>query len=231
MLLRWWLDEFQFRLLNPVRRLHARQVRRSGLRLRRQPFQSVTIAAEVQPLEQRVLLSSVLADTTPIATVNAAEGTSTGDVVLATFTDSNPTGGPYTTLDAPDATETTSAGVSGSLVAGTYSDADYNLHGFVFDSSTATYKTFDTPGTTQPTVVGISGSYVVGNYFDYDNYVQHGFVYDASMAGFTTVDPPDSVSTTVVAASSSTVAGTCAPYIILSHLRRVNTGAIRLLVT
>lgn len=79
MLLASWLYDLRRRLQQPVRRRR---------RLRGRP-RAILIAADVQQLETRILLSSVLVDTTPVTTIKATAGTSTGNVVLATFSDGN----------------------------------------------------------------------------------------------------------------------------------------------
>jgi hypothetical protein len=79
MLLTPWLQNLQRRFQRRTRRIHSN----------RRQFPVVTIAADVQQLEPRALLSSVLTDTTPVTTFKAVAGTSTGNFVLATFSDSN----------------------------------------------------------------------------------------------------------------------------------------------
>ncbi len=157
------------------------------------------VAAEVQCLESRLLLS-VLTDTTTASTVNATAGSSTGNVVLATFTE----GAQTITIDPPGATSTEVVAVSGSEAVGDYTDASNVQHGFIYNGSS--YTTFDPTGSVFTSPNGVSGGVIVGSYRDSQN-VTHGFKYDGSSV--TTIDDPGTTTDTVATAiSGNTIVGT-----------------------
>lgn len=193
MLLKSWLSSLGCRIQPTPRRPRPRQA----------PRTAGFIAAEIQVLEARDLLSGVLTDTTPVTTIHAVEGISTGNVVLATFTDAIPAAGLTTILDVPGSkvNSTIVAAVSGSNFVGAYQDAGNIYHGFLYNG--ATYTTFDTPGGTLTQVVGMSGGNIVG---DYSDNTEFGFLYNGST--FTTIAVPGSKSTRVAGVSGSIVVGT-----------------------
>src|SRR5436190_11950514 len=198
-----------------LRNLHRRLARPSWpARRRRRPVRVLPLAAEVQTLEQRTLLSSVLTDTTPVTTVTSLEGTSTGNVVLATFTDTTPSAGTFTTLDPPGAYQShaIATGVSGNHVAGVYWDASNIRHAFFYDGST--YTTLTPPGTSvegsgyqagTTYATGVSGNNVVGWYLDSSG-ATHGFLYNGTT--YTTLNPPGAASSIALAVSGNNVVGT-----------------------
>jgi hypothetical protein len=205
MLLTSWLHSF----------LH--RIERHGwwkARARRQTARVIPVAAEIQLLETRQLLSSVLADTTPVTTRVVLEGASTGNVVLAAFTDANPAGGAFTTLNPPGAyqSKATATAVSGNNVVGVYWDSSNIRHAFLYNGSG--YTTLTPPGTSvegtgyqagTTYATGVSGNSVVGWYLD-SSMQTHGFLYNGST--YTTLDPPGSVSSTALAVSGNNVVGT-----------------------
>src|SRR5262245_923839 len=191
-----------FWLQNLRRRLQF-AVRRSRPRRRRHPV--MKIAAEVQLLEVRLLLSSVLTDTTPVATVKAVEGTSTGNVVLATFADAIPASGLMTQVSVPGATATDILTVSGNNVLGFYTAGGVD-HGFLYNIAQATFTKFDPPATSSTLANGISGNNVVGFYADGSN-VNHGYLYNTLTATYTPFDPPGSTNTFVTDTSGNDVLG------------------------
>ena len=128
---------------------------------------------------------------------NAAAGTSTGNVVLATFTDAIPAAGLLTkSRHVPGcAWHAITAGHSGGdYIVGEYT-ANYSVgitnfyHGFVYDSLTSTFTAFDPPGSTHTTVASLSGSIVVGQYENASD-VYHGFLYNILTTTFTTFNFP-----------------------------------------
>src|SRR5579872_551598 len=193
MFLKSWLSSFRVRVKRPPRRPRPRKHARTDF----------CVAAEIQLLESREMLSGVLTDTTPVATTTAIEGNSTGNIVLATFSDAVPPGGLTTTFAVPGASSTTVVDISGGKVVGQYNNVVGPSHGFVYNGST--YTTFDPPGSTNTRVIGVSGGVIAGSY--QDSIGSHGYVYDGSV--FTTLDPPGSTSinTQVDAISGSSVVG------------------------
>ncbi len=208
MLLISWLRDVRARAQNSVRRS-------PGPRRRCRPIgvAASVVIAEVQQLEARELLSGVLADVTPITTPVALEGTSTGNVVLATFTDATSPAGGFTTLNPPGAYQgkATPTGVSGNNVVGVYWDASNIRHGFLYNGST--YTTLTPPGTAvegsgyqlgTTSAAGVSGNNVVGWYID-ANSQTHAYLYNGST--YTTLDPPGATSSLAVAVSGNNVVG------------------------
>jgi probable HAF family extracellular repeat protein len=103
-------------------------------------------------------------------------------------------GGTYTTLDAPGATQTQAYGINNvglGQIVGAYSDGSVN-HGFTYDGST--YTTLDDPfGTNGTQLLGINNlGQIVGSYIDASGH-SHGFLY--SGGGFTTLDDPSGTDT------------------------------------
>jgi hypothetical protein len=91
----------------------------------------------------------------------------------------------WRTLDFPESRSTMITGISGSNLAGNYTDASGVKHGFLFKDNT--WTSFDAPtGATSFLVSGIDGSNVVGTYWYGVN--SHGFIYDGS--NLTTFDLP-----------------------------------------
>src|SRR5258707_13821795 len=80
MFLKSWLSNFRCRIQRRTRRP----------RTRRQSARSSCVTAQVQVLETRDLLSGVLTNTMPTVSLKVLEGAPTGNVVLATFTDGDP---------------------------------------------------------------------------------------------------------------------------------------------
>ena len=130
----------------------------------------------------------MLTDTTPVVTDKAVAGTSTGNVVLATFTDAIPPSGLFTDLTVPGATATYVKAVSGNDVLGEYV-AGGVAYGFLYNISTSAYTSFAPPGSVSTLADGVSGNDVAGYYGDGSG-VTHGYVYDMLTATYTTIDPP-----------------------------------------
>jgi hypothetical protein len=146
----------------------------------------------------------VLTDTTPITTQNVTQRTSTGNVVLATFTD--PSFSVFTTLDDPSAGPggTSPLAIDGNNVVGGYYDANFLEHGFLYNGGT--FTTIDDPLAVRGTELeGISGNNIIGVWFDAFNQV-HGFLYNGST--YTELDFPGATSTFVTGVSGSNVVGT-----------------------
>lgn len=175
-----WLDSFLD--LYPVAPYHSR-TRPRGAPVR-------FLAAEIQVLEARELLSAVSADFTPDTTGNAAAG------------DAMPPSIPTAVLPA-GSTSLTVRGVSGDRIAGTYQDAGFNTHGFLYDGTT--FTTINPPGAIQTDVAAVSGDNVVGYYFGGGD--QHAFLYNAASGSYTKLDPPNSASSYASGVSGQTVVG------------------------
>src|SRR5438132_14284405 len=86
-------------------------------------------------------------------------------------------GGTYTTLDVPSATNGTLANgidASGQIV-GAYTDSTNNQHGFLLSGGIYTTLDDPSPGTTSTTATGIDGAgQIVGQYLDAGGH--HGFL-------------------------------------------------------
>jgi len=187
------------RFIQRIARLVPRQTQ---LRTRRRWVPASQLPGEVEIVEARLLLSAVLTDTTPVMTIDAAVGTSTGSVTLATFNDTNAPPG-YTTLSATGAVSTSVSGISGSNVAGDFKNSGGVFQGYVYNGST--YSTIDIQGASFTHVAGISGSTAFGTYTG-SNGQAVGFVFDGSI--LTSLVPPNAVSTVVRGVSASTILGT-----------------------
>src|SRR5262245_20937373 len=102
-------------------------------------------------------------------------------------------GGNYTALDAPGATQTQAYGINNvglGQIVGAYSVGSVN-HGFLYDG---TYTTLDNPlGTNGTQLLGINNlGQIIGSYIDASGH-SHGFLY--SGGGFTTLDDPSGTDT------------------------------------
>ena len=93
--------------------------------------------------------------------------------------------------------------VSGASQAGTYQDAGFTTHGFLYDGTT--FTTINPPGAMQTDVSAVSGDVVVGYYFGGGD--QHAFLYNASTGTYITLDPPNSASSYASGVSGQTVVG------------------------
>lgn len=143
------------------------------------------VMADVQLLEQRELLSAgPLADTTPVTTVNATAGTSTGNVVLARFTESSK----FITFDETNATDTQVVGTDGTSFVGEVFAANHTgFSGFVYNASNPTpFTILNVPGAFGTNAVAVSGNFVVG---DCNITGSRAFLYDISTGKYTVLTP------------------------------------------
>lgn len=147
-----------------------------------------------------------------------------GNTAFGSYSDSNNVdhgfittdGTNYTTVDFPSAQSgsTTIVGVSGSNVAGTYTDTTTNSedNGFLFDGTNYTQidvtnsLTITNASEGSTSIAGISGGKIVGNYTD-DTNSDHGFLFDGT--NYTQIDVTNGVvgSTTVVGISGNLIVG------------------------
>jgi hypothetical protein len=94
-------------------------------------------------------------------------------------------GGNYTTLSVPGATDTWINGIDGNNIVGEFStNGGSTLQGFIYNGSS--YTTLNVPGATSTGLSDILGNDIVGYYTV--GGVNHGFLYDGSK--FTTIDYP-----------------------------------------
>lgn len=96
--------------------------------------------------------------------------------------------GTWTTIDKPGATNFFIYSISGNTLAGNYSDASYNYHGFIYNGTS--WTTLDYPGTTYGTrIQGISGNNVVGYYYNARGYSTNGtgMLYNMTTQSYTSL--------------------------------------------
>jgi uncharacterized membrane protein len=104
-------------------------------------------------------------------------------------------GGTYTALNVPGATQTYAYGINNAgQIAGYYTTGSGTgsvSHGFIYDGST--YTTLDDPlaGPAGTFVYGINNAgQIVGSYNDASGIGSHGFLYSVSGGTYTTLDDP-----------------------------------------
>jgi|GEM_PF-3401389 len=177
-----------------------------GRARRRSPQATGYVAACVELLEQRDLLSAgPLADTTPSTIINATAGTSTGNIVLATFTESSQ----FITFDETNGTDTQVVGTDGKTFVGFFNAANHaGFSGFAYNASNPTpFTILNVPGASATNAVAVSGNFIVGNC---NKGGSRAFLYDISAGAYTilapvaTTPPPFTVATAI---SGNTVAG------------------------
>jgi hypothetical protein len=123
--------------------------------------------------QQRAQMAAHAAAAIPLARVSATLATANYSFVIINV--------PNAAFVQPNAIN--DAGV----VAGYYDDANYNSHGFIWQSGTL--QTIDYPGALQTSFTGINGHGIVsGVYTDASN-INHGFTYSLSDSAWTSLPP------------------------------------------
>jgi len=115
-------------------------------------------------------------------------------------------GGAFTTLSYPSATQTAAVAVSGSNIVGSYIDSSNLAHGFLYNGSTYTAITY--PGAFKTAARAISGSNIVGTYED-NSHIEHGFLYNGGT--YTSISYPGAIKTGAGAVNGSNVIGDYQP--------------------
>lgn len=113
----------------------------------------------------------------------------------------------YIPVQAPGATSTYAADISGNYVVGDYWLGDYHDHpsfAYVYDGNT--YTTLLPPGGTASTALRVDGNIVLGNYRASDTET-YGFVYDLSTSTYTSFAPPGGTHVLPTVLGDSLVAG------------------------
>jgi hypothetical protein len=100
-------------------------------------------------------------------------------------------GANWTTLDAPDSTQTYAWGISGKNVVGYYASTGVvnTVHtGFIFDGTN--WTSLYAPDGLSTNAWGIDGTKVVGDYYGWLDSSTHGYIYESTTQSWTTLDNP-----------------------------------------
>jgi hypothetical protein len=122
-----------------------------------------------------------------------AVGVSNGNIVGGFYAASGVSGfisngSSFTPLNFPGSAMTTSSGISGNDIVGSYTDSASQTHGFHYDGTN--WTSLDNPAGNYTVATGISANNTVGYYIGGDSQM-HGFLYNsANSPQFTPLDDP-----------------------------------------